>query len=32
VDWFLTGALIACSAGIVFFTGYLVYRLFRLDR
>lgn len=32
VEWFLTGVLIASSAGILALTGYLVYRLFSLDR
>jgi len=31
VDWFFSGLLIAVSAGITAFTGYLLWRLFRIE-
>jgi hypothetical protein len=31
VEWFYSGLLIAASAGITVFTGYLLVRLFRSD-
>jgi hypothetical protein len=31
VGWFFSGLLIAVSAGITAFTGYLLWRLFRIE-
>jgi len=31
VEWLLTALLIACSLGILWFTGYLLYRLLNAD-
>ncbi len=31
MEWFFSGLLIAVSAGITGFTGYLLWRLFRVE-